>query len=112
MTNQMGFQLKLVRNQKIDPSEREKQSGIYTCAECGQILFEAKYKFEVGSGFPSFWAQVEENIEQNLLKTYGRTRIQLLCSQCKQHLGHLFDDARTPTNVRYCINTDALKYKL
>lgn len=93
-------------------AENEQESGVYTCSVCGQVLFEAKYKFEVGSGFPSFWAQVEENVEQNQLGTYGRNRIQLLCSQCKQHLGHLFDDARTPTNVRYCINAAALKYKV
>lgn len=99
-----------VRNQKV--SESEQKNGVYVCSNCGLILFEAKYKFEVGSGFPSFWAQAGENVQQNQLNTYGRERIQLLCSQCKQHLGHLFDDARTPTNLRYCINADALKYKL
>jgi peptide-methionine (R)-S-oxide reductase len=92
--------------------EIEHKSGFYTCSNCGQVLFEAKYKFEVGSGFPSFWAQVGENVQQNPLDTYGRNRIQLLCSQCRQHLGHLFEDARTPTHVRYCINADALTYKL
>ncbi|WP_162428110.1 peptide-methionine (R)-S-oxide reductase [Pontibacter pudoricolor] len=100
--------MKFVRNQKIDPVGNE--GGVYTCSGCGQVLFEAKYKFEVGSGFPSFWAQVGENVQQNHLNTYDRERIQLLCSQCGQHLGHLFTDARTPTNVRYCINADALKY--
>ena len=93
-------------------TKNEQQKGVYTCANCGQVLFEAKYKFEVGSGFPSFWAQAGENVQQNPLNTYGRERIQLLCSQCKQHLGHLFEDARTPTQVRYCINAGALKYKL
>ena len=101
-----------VRKHKIDPSESEQESGFYSCSNCGLVLFNAKCKFNVGSGFPSFWAQVGENVEQNLLHTYGRERIQLLCSQCKQHLGHLFTDARTPTNVRYCINADALKFKL
>ncbi len=101
-----------IRNQKVDKSQGEQQDGVYTCAECGQVLFEAKYKFSVGSGFPSFWAQAGESIVQNLLHTYGRTRTQLLCSKCKQHLGHLFADERTPSKVRYCINADALKYKL
>jgi len=104
--------MKFVRNQQINASVNDQQKGVYSCANCGQVLFGAKYKFEVGSGFPSFWAQVGENVVQNPLDTYGRERIQLLCSQCKQHLGHLFDDARTPTKVRYCINADALKYKL
>ncbi|MBC5774597.1 peptide-methionine (R)-S-oxide reductase [Pontibacter sp. KCTC 32443] len=92
--------------------ENKQESGIYTCSNCGQVLFEAKYKFSVGSGFPSFWDQVGEHVQQSPLDTYGRERIQLLCSQCKQHLGHLFEDARTLSHVRYCINADALKYKI
>ncbi|MEJ8757527.1 peptide-methionine (R)-S-oxide reductase [Pontibacter sp. H259] len=102
----------MLRKQKVDPAKSEHNTGVYTCSKCGQILFEAKYKFSVGSGFPSFWAQVDKNVEQNYLATYGRNRIQLLCSQCKQHLGHLFDDARTPSQKRYCINSNALKYNL
>ncbi|PRY14980.1 peptide-methionine (R)-S-oxide reductase [Pontibacter ummariensis] len=99
----------MVRNQKIDPSKQEQQEGFYVCSRCGTTLFEASKKFEVGSGFPSFWSQVGENVQHNPLDTYGRDRIQLLCNHCKQHLGHLFDDARTPTHVRYCINADAIK---
>ena len=95
---------------KVQASEQA--SGIYSCANCGQELFEAKYKFEVGSGFPSFWGHMGENVTHNPLDTYARERIQLLCSRCKQHLGHLFEDTRTPTNVRYCINANALNYKL
>ncbi|NEM96387.1 peptide-methionine (R)-S-oxide reductase [Pontibacter burrus] len=95
---------------KVEENRRE--NGNYTCSNCGLVLFSANYKFDVGSGFPSFWAQVGENVQHNPLNTYGRERIQLLCSQCRQHLGHLFDDARTPTNVRYCINAGALNYKL
>lgn len=90
--------------------ENGQESGNYTCSTCGQILFNAKYKFSIGSGFPSFWAQAGDNVKHNALNTHGRERVQLLCSQCKQHLGHLFNDARTPSQVRYCINADALKY--
>ncbi|GAB3203128.1 peptide-methionine (R)-S-oxide reductase [Pontibacter aydingkolensis] len=89
--------------------EQKQESGTYTCSNCGQVLFEAKYKFDIGSGFPSFWAQVGESVLHTPLNTYGRNRVQLLCSQCHQHLGHLFEDTRTPTNVRYCINADAIK---
>lgn len=98
-----------VRNQKVKPGENERQSGAYTCSNCGQVLFEAKYKFDVGSGFPSFWKQVGEHVQHNPLETYGRHRVQLLCSQCQQHLGHLFEDNRTPTHVRYCISAEAIK---
>ncbi|GHA64809.1 peptide-methionine (R)-S-oxide reductase [Pontibacter akesuensis] len=99
----------MVRNQKIDIAAKQAEQGIYTCSNCGNALFEPEKKFDVGSGFPSFWAQVGEHVLHKPLDTYGRHRIQLLCSQCEQHLGHLFEDARTPTNVRYCINANAIK---
>ncbi|WP_266203601.1 peptide-methionine (R)-S-oxide reductase [Pontibacter kalidii] len=102
--------MKFVRNQKIDPSPHAQDSGVYTCAACGLILFEASKKFEVGSGFPSFWAQVGEHVRHRPLDTYGRQRIQLLCQRCGQHLGHLFEDARTPTKVRYCVNANSITF--
>lgn len=101
----------MVRNQKIDPNARQQEQGVYTCSCCGEALFEASKKFEVGSGFPSFWAQIKNHVEHKPLDTYGRQRVQLLCHGCGQHLGHLFDDNRTPTNVRYCINAAALMFK-
>ncbi|QCR23976.1 peptide-methionine (R)-S-oxide reductase [Pontibacter sp. SGAir0037] len=97
----------MVRNQKIEPVKQETEQ-IFYCSNCGTALFESEKKFDVGSGFPSFWGHIGHNVRQNPLDTYGRHRIQLLCNTCKQHLGHLFDDNRTPTNVRYCINADAL----
>jgi len=68
-----------------------------------------KYRFDVGSGFPSFWDQVDDHVKLNPLDTYGRKRIQLLCNSCGQHLGHLFRDKRTPSELRYCINADRIK---
>ncbi|WP_439880823.1 peptide-methionine (R)-S-oxide reductase [Pontibacter sp. MBLB2868] len=102
----------MVRNQKINTSNQAQEQGVYSCSRCGNSLFQASTKFEIGSGFPSFWAQIGEHVLHNPLDTYGRDRIQLLCSQCKQHLGHLFKDARTPTNVRYCINAGAIKHEV
>ncbi|WP_347157636.1 peptide-methionine (R)-S-oxide reductase [Pontibacter chitinilyticus] len=99
----------MVRNQPIDSSRYEHEQGIYTCSCCGETLFEAAKKFEVGSGFPSFWSQIGEHVQHKPLDTYGRSRTQLLCRQCGQHLGHLFEDTRTPTHVRYCINAEAIK---
>ncbi|SFG68215.1 peptide-methionine (R)-S-oxide reductase [Pontibacter chinhatensis] len=92
--------------------EAQQEQDVYTCSGCGQVLFRAKYKFEVGSGFPSFWQQVGENVAHCPLDTYGRQRVQLLCSRCRQHLGHLFDDSRTPTGVRYCINATSITLDL
>ncbi|WP_018476346.1 peptide-methionine (R)-S-oxide reductase [Pontibacter roseus] len=94
---------------KICEAEGQSEGGTYTCSSCGSALFEASKKFDVGSGFPSFWAQLGEQVRYKFLDTYGRHRIQLLCSVCGQHLGHLFEDVRTPSNVRYCINADALR---
>jgi peptide-methionine (R)-S-oxide reductase len=86
----------------------QQEKGFYTCANCGNILFEASKKFNVGSGFPSFWGQVAKNVLHKPLDTYGRQRTQLLCSKCGQHLGHLFSDNRTPSKVRYCINAESI----
>lgn len=95
----------------IDNKSNQENEGVYICSQCHLMLFDASTKFEVGSGFPSFWAQIEENVLHNPLNTYGRHRKQLLCSQCKQHLGHLFEDNRTPSKLRYCINANAIKLK-
>jgi peptide-methionine (R)-S-oxide reductase len=91
--------------------DRQRQ-GTYTCSSCKHPLFEASKKFEVGSGFPSFWEQIGEHVTHFPLHTYDRQRIQLLCSQCGQHLGHLFQDNRTPSRVRYCINADSLHFEV
>ncbi|WP_239022845.1 peptide-methionine (R)-S-oxide reductase [Pontibacter mangrovi] len=101
----------MVRNQKVDPAQRAQESGLYTCSGCAQVLFEAKHKFEVGSGFPSFWAQAADHVQHCPLSSYGRHRVQLLCRQCGQHLGHLFRDTRTPTGVRYCINAKSITFE-
>lgn len=96
---------------KVSEQDRVHDKGTYTCSRCGNRLFEASKKFDVGSGFPSFWSQIGDNVAHRSLDTYGRHRIQLLCSQCRQHLGHLFDDARAPTGVRYCINAESLNFE-
>ncbi|HET7896019.1 MAG TPA: peptide-methionine (R)-S-oxide reductase, partial [Flavisolibacter sp.] len=75
----------------------------------GAPLFEAGKKFEAGCGFPSFWQSIDNRVQQNLLTTYGRERVQLLCHQCGQHLGHLFPSKHTPSGVRYCINGEAIR---
>ncbi|SIT89139.1 peptide-methionine (R)-S-oxide reductase [Pontibacter indicus] len=90
--------------QQVSANDRQDATGTYTCACCGYALFEASRKFEVGSGFPSFREQMEDHVFHRPLGTYGRERTQLLCGKCGQHLGHLFEDARTPTQVRYCIS--------
>ncbi|TXK51341.1 peptide-methionine (R)-S-oxide reductase [Pontibacter qinzhouensis] len=96
---------------KVEAGVAGQEQGTYTCSRCGTSLFNASTKFSVGSGFPSFWAHIGDNVRQQELTSYGRNRLQLLCRQCGQHLGHLFADNRTPTAVRYCINAAALSPK-
>jgi peptide-methionine (R)-S-oxide reductase len=96
--------------QQVSAQHRAQETGRYTCARCSNPLFDANKKFDVGSGFPSFWDQIGDHVIHNALSSYGRVRTQLLCSQCGQHLGHLFADERTPTRVRYCINQVAIRF--
>ncbi|HYH15942.1 MAG TPA: peptide-methionine (R)-S-oxide reductase [Flavisolibacter sp.] len=95
----------------IDLSAAANAYGTYVCTQCGAPLFEAAKKFDAGCGFPSFWMHVGEQVKLNPLDTYGRKRIQLLCNKCGQHLGHLFEHKQTPTQLRYCINADAIQFK-
>lgn len=84
-------------------STTEAHKGFYICTRCESRLFEQDKKFDSGTGFPSFWESIPDNVKEQFLDSYGRERIQLLCKSCGLHLGHLFQDNRTPTGFRYCI---------
>ena len=92
------------------PLNHEKRDGTFSCAACGQLLFRSDTKFESGTGWPSFWKPVEGGVETAVDRSFGMTRVEVHCSRCGGHLGHVFPDGPEPTGLRYCMNGVALTF--
>jgi peptide-methionine (R)-S-oxide reductase len=89
----------------------QKDAGVYCCRLCGLPLFEHKTKFESGTGWPSFWAPVDETHVAAIKDvSYGMVRIETTCARCGSHQGHVFPDGPPPTRLRYCINSVSLEF--
>ncbi|BAY89528.1 methionine-R-sulfoxide reductase [Tolypothrix sp. PCC 7601] len=92
------------------PLDKQYAAGEYLCAGCDLPLFTSETKFNSGTGWPSFYNPIEGAIATTVDKSFFMTRVEVHCSRCGGHLGHVFNDGPKPTGKRYCMNGVALKF--
>ena len=93
------------------PLNNNKENGLYVCAACNTPLYDSNYKFDSGTGWPSFDRAISNNVELDVDYKIGYARTELKCATCGGHLGHSFKDGpKNTTGERHCINGVALKF--
>ena len=110
------MQFKVLRKHGTEPAgtsplDKNYDKGTYVCAACGHPLFSSETKFNSGTGWPSFYASMDDAIETSVDKKFFMTRTEVHCSNCGGHLGHVFPDGPKPTGQRYCMNGVSLEFK-
>jgi peptide-methionine (R)-S-oxide reductase len=93
------------------PLNHEKRTGTFTCAGCGNPLFESATKYESGTGWPSFFRPIEGAVATRTDRSFLMTRTEVHCARCGGHLGHVFPDGPRPTGERYCMNGVSLAFQ-
>lgn len=92
------------------PLNREKHQGMFVCAACGLELFPSKFKFDSGTGWPSFYDALPGHVEFKTDFKLVVPRTEYHCARCGGHHGHVFKDGPPPTGLRYCNNGIALRF--
>jgi len=92
--------------------EHHKEQGVYSCAGCGTPLYKSSTKFSSGCGWPAFFDAIPGAVNRHEDKSMGMTRIEIICTACGGHLGHVFkgEGFSTPTDERHCVNSVSLKF--
>lgn len=90
--------------------DHETRAGMYACAGCGLDLFPSRFKYDSGTGWPSFFDVLNGRVETRQDLSFEMVRAEYHCARCGGHQGHLFDDGPRPTGLRYCNNGLALHF--
>jgi peptide-methionine (R)-S-oxide reductase len=92
------------------PLNHEHRKGVFACLGCGLPLFKSEWKFDSGTGWPSFWTEIGGALGKKADFQIVEERTEYHCAQCLGHQGHVFPDGPRPTGLRYCNNGVALKF--
>ncbi len=110
------MQYKVLRHEATErsfthPLLHENREGTFHCAGCDLPVYSSKTKYKSGTGWPSFWDNIDDAVRTKEDKSFFSTRTEVHCRRCGGHFGHIFDDGPEPTGLRHCLNGAALTFK-